>query len=95
VSRIVEERWMGVGFAAYTEHLPVVDPADGQVVRDSHGLPRTIEHLTLQFQHNNPVTGQPELIVRIPFAPEAKQELLRQITGGIVVPGNGGVPAAP
>ena len=81
---------MGVGFAAYTEHLPVVGP-DGQVIHDAHGVPKTIEHLTLQFQHVNPVTGQPELIVRIPFAPEAKQELLRQITGGIVVPAaNGG-----
>ena len=90
--RFTEERWVGVAFSARTEQLPLADPKDGQPLHNADGSPKTAEHTILTFTHLNPF-GQPELIVHVPFDQNAKQELLRQLTGGIVVPTNGS-PAA-
>lgn len=81
MARIIEERWVGVGFDVITEHLQVAK--DGQPLHDSNGLPKTMEHTTLVFVINLP-DGQ--RIVRIPFTPEGKQELVSKLTGGIVIP---------
>lgn len=91
--RSIEERWMNVGFSARTEHLPVADPRDGKPLHNADGTPKTSPHLILTFQHLNP-QGLPELTVHIPFDENAKQELLRQITG-VVVPQIVGVNGAP
>lgn len=86
--RIIEERWVGVGYQVITEHLAVTDP-NGNVVHDAAGLPKTQEHRTLVFILPMP-DGQ--RVVRVPFTLEAKDELVRQLTGGIVI-ANGHTPA--
>ena len=85
---------MQVGFSCHSEQLPLAGP-DGKPIHtlDGSGI-KTAEHTILTFTHYGP-TGLPELVVRIPFDQNAKQELLRQMTG-VVVPVaaevNGGVP---
>lgn len=84
--RIIEERWMGIGYDVIAEHLPVTDE-QGRVIHDAHGLPKTLEHTTLVLILNDPGAQR---VVRIPFQDEARQELIRKLTGGIIVPkGNG------
>lgn len=84
--RVIEERWIGVGYDIVTEHLQVAG-ADGQPLFDGKGLPKTMPHTTLVFIHNEPGV---QVVVRIPFTEEAKQELVKKLTGGILIPANGG-----
>ncbi len=86
--RIIEERWMGIGFDVVTENLQKTDPKDGQPLFDGHGLPQLEEFTTLVLILPSPDTQR---VIKIPFSPESKQELLRKLTGGIVVP-NGNHP---
>jgi hypothetical protein len=94
--RFVEERWVQVGFSCHSEQLPLAGP-DGLPLHtlDGSGV-KTAEHTILTFTHLDD-HGRPVLVVHIPFDQNAKQELLRQMTG-VVVPVaaevNGGVPAA-
>lgn len=88
MARHVQETWLGIGFDVVVERLPVADER-GNVVHDAHGLPKTQEHSTLVLILNEPGVQR---VVRVPFAGEAKAELIRKLTGGIVVAnGNGGV----
>lgn len=90
--RLIEERWVGIGFDVITEHLPQQDER-GNIIHDATGLPKTVEHTTLVLILNEP-GGQ--RVVRIPFQEESRQELIRKLTGGVIVPnGNGGVPHLP
>lgn len=86
--RAIEERWVGIGYDVVTEHLPIGDD-QGRLIHDEHGLPKTVEHTTLVIFLPLP-DGQ--RVIRIPFAPEARQELVRKLTGGIVI-ANGHPPA--
>jgi hypothetical protein len=85
VPRIIEERWMGIGYDVITEHLPQTDER-GRPMHDGKGLPITLEHTTLVLICPMP-DGQ--RIVRIPFREEARQQLIQKLTGGIVIPTNG------
>lgn len=89
--RLIEERWVGIGYNVETEHLPQTDE-HGNVLHDARGLPKTLEHTTLILILNEPA-GQ--RIVRIPFQEEARQDLIRKLTGGIIVPPNGNGPHLP
>lgn len=92
MARLIEERWHAVAFDVAFERLPAAGP-DGMPIHDAHGLPKTVDAATLVFQHPPGPDGT-VLIVRIPFVEEAKQELLRKLTGGVIVPAvNGGPPA--
>lgn len=82
MARVIEERWMGIGWDVITEHLPVADE-QGRPVHDAHGAPKTAEHVTLVFILAAP--GE-QRVVRIPFTLERKAELVGKLTGGIVVP---------
>ena len=86
--RHIQETWVGIGFDVVVEHLPVADER-GNVVHDAHGLPKTQEHTTLLLIVNE---AGVQRVVRVPFAGEAKAELIRKLTGGIIVAnGNGGL----
>ena len=87
--RLIEEKWVGIGFDITIEQTPKTHPANGQPLYDENGLPLTEEVTTLVLIVPLP-DGQ--RIIRIPFSPESKQELLRKLTGGIVVP-NGNISA--
>lgn len=86
MARLVEERWVGVGFDVVVEQLPVADER-GNVIHDALGVPKTEEHTTLVLILNDPGCQR---IVRVPFGADAKQTLLKKLTGGIIVAGNGG-----
>lgn len=79
--RVIEERWIGIGFDVITEHTPVADER-GNVIHDAHGLPKTQEMTTLVFVIPLP-DGQH--IVRVPFTADGKRQLLEKLTGGIVI----------
>lgn len=85
--RIIEERWMGIGFDIVTEQAQAVDPKDGQPLHDGKGNPKLEEVATLVLIVPLP-DGQ--RIIRIPFNADAKQKLLGKLTGGLVIP-NGAV----
>lgn len=85
--RIIEERWVGIGYDVITEHLPVADD-HGRPIHDANGLPRTEEHTTLVFILQEPGVQR---VVRIPFRQDAKTGLIQKLTGGIVIP-NGATP---
>lgn len=87
MARIVEERWMGIGWDVVTEQLPAADE-NGNPVFDGLGQPKLIEHTTLVFVHRLP-DGQ--RVVRIPFRADKKGELVAKLTGGIVVAPAGAV----
>jgi hypothetical protein len=90
MARMIEERWVGIGFDVVTEHLPVADD-QGRPVHDQFGLPKLTETPTLVLIVP---LADGQRVVRIPFAGDAKQELVRKLTGGIVVPAsNGGLPS--
>lgn len=90
MGRLVEERWLSVSYDVIVEQLPIGDE-QGRPLVDETGQPKTLEHTTLVFIHQLP-DGQ--RIVRVPFTPEAKTELVRKLTGGIVV-ANGRPPVPP
>lgn len=80
--RIIEERWIGIGFDVRTEQAPVVK--DGQPLHDAGtGLPKTQEVTVLTLVLPMP-DGQ--RVVHIPFEAAPKAELIQKLTGGIVVP---------
>ena len=74
----------GYAFNVVRGERPVVDPKDGQVVRDRDGQPRIEEATLIVF-----VDPQTAHTVIVPLSEVARLELIRQLTGGVVV-ANGG-----
>lgn len=91
MTRIVEERWLGVGWDVVHEQVHAAGQ-DGLPLVDEHGLPVTVPHTTLVFVLNEPPHAQ--RVVRVPFADEARRELVTKLTGGIVVVAANGSRAA-
>lgn len=89
MARVIEERWVGIGYDVVKEHLPVGDE-HGRPLHDALGLPRTVEHTTLVLFVNEPGVQR---VVRIPFTDDARKGLVSKLTGGIVVAANGDGPA--
>lgn len=90
---MIEERWTGIGYDVQTEHLPTINPETGQPTIGPDGQPETAQHTTLILIH---AAGTPDpRIIRIPFTEETRQELIRKLTGGIIIPGNGNTPHLP
>jgi len=87
MTRLVQETWVGVGFDVVSESVPVTDER-GNVVHDAHGLPKMQQQTTLVFVMPRP-DGQ--TVVRVPFNEDGRLELLRKLTGGIVVANGNGV----
>ena len=85
--RLIEERWVGIGFDVVVEQLPVADDR-GNVIHDALGVPKTQESSTLVLILQEPGVQR---VVRIPFMAESKAELLRKLTGGVIVPANGSI----
>jgi hypothetical protein len=67
-------------FGVGTHQVPDIDPVDGQVRHDSNGDVKTREETLLVF--TDPTTGHE---VHVPLGDDARRELARQLTGGIVV----------
>lgn len=86
MSRVIEERWLEIGFDVITENLPMANP-DGTPAADEHGHPKTEQFTTLVLIVNEPGVQR---IVRIPFQDNGRQLLLQKLTGGIVIPGTNG-----
>lgn len=78
--RLVEERWVGIGFDVVEEQGPVVE--NGQPMFDGLGQPKMQQLTTLVLVVALP-DGQ--RIVRIPFEQATKNELVRKLTCGIVI----------
>lgn len=92
MTRVIEERWLEIGFDVVTENLPIANP-DGTPAADEHGHPLTEQFTTLVLIVNDPGVQR---LIRIPFAENGRQLLLQKLTGGIVIPGsNGHLPFGP
>lgn len=89
MARMIEERWVGIGFDVVIEHLPVADEK-GRPVHDAFGIPKTEECATIVLIQALP-DGQ--RVVRVPFTGDAKASLIKKLTGGIVIAANGHAPA--
>lgn len=92
MTRVIEERWMEIGFDVITENLPMANP-DGTPAADEHGHPLTEQFTTLVLIVNEPGVQR---LIRIPFQENGRQLLLQKLTGGIIVPpSNGSAPHLP
>ena len=81
--RITQDTLLGYQFAIVEGTRVFTDDA-GNVVHDGHGAPRLVPEKALVF--TDPASGH---VVVCPLSDESRQELVRQLTGGIVV-ANGG-----
>lgn len=86
--RVVEETWVGVAFEVVQEQLPRGD-GNGGVQLDEQLQPVMQDMTTLVFSN---VTPDGRHTIKVPFDPNSKTELIRKLTGGIVVPTNGNHP---
>jgi len=78
---------MGIGFDVVVENLQLADDR-GRPRTDDRGLPLFQAHTTIVLIRNHP-DGQH--ILKIPLNDEAKKELIKKLTGGVIVPPNSSV----
>lgn len=87
MSRLIEERWLNAGFGVEEEQVAKATP-EGAPVMNGDGSP-LMEKLTVLVLVRNSPDGQH--VIRIPFDQGAKQKLVQQLSGGIIVPGISGI----
>lgn len=80
--RKVEERWAISKFNVITEELPLADNR-GRAVHDALGAPKMETYTSLVFVLNEPGCHR---TILIPLTDDGRKELVRMLTGGIVVP---------
>jgi hypothetical protein len=78
--RITRDVLANYQFGVGSQHVPDIDPADGQPRHDHDGQVKTREEALLAFV--DPTTGHE---VHVPLSDDARRELARQLTGGVVV----------
>lgn len=83
--RATVDTLLGYQFGVQRTHQPQLG-ADGLVIHDSKGDPKTVEITLLVLA--DPHTGHQ---VHVPLPDEARVELARQLTGGLILAGNGAV----
>lgn len=81
--RFTQDRLLGYQFQVVVEHVPKADER-GNVIHNGNGEPKTEEMRTLVLQ--DPATGHQ---VAVPLSLDARDELVRQLTGGLIVPTGG------
>lgn len=69
------------GFAVNDATLPVIDQNDGQPIRNGHGEPKTQPGKILTFV--DPRAGDQ---IRVAFSLDARDQLVQQLTGGVIMP---------
>jgi hypothetical protein len=79
--KLTTDRLVGYGVRFDEVQVPVVDPKDGELIRDARGEAKLEPMLRQTFQ--DPQTGH-TVVVEWPL--EVKQEIVRVLTGGIEVP---------
>lgn len=82
--RITEDRLEGYGFNVIRADEPYVDPETGEMAVNDRGEPLTHQVTRLVFIENLP-NGWPGArhVVVVPLVDEARQNLIRMLTGGI------------
>lgn len=82
MARRVVERWVGCAWAVRSEREQEAG-TDGQPLFDEHGLPKMVDLTTLVFVSNEPGA---QVIVEVPFTQDKRGDLVKALTGGIIVP---------
>lgn len=83
--RVTQERLLGYGFQVIKETVPQIDEGDGQIIHGANGQPKTTEETVIVFV--DPVSAHR---VDVPLSEEARGEMVKQLTGGIVLPSGAG-----
>jgi hypothetical protein len=90
MARKTEITLAGIGFAVRKEQQQQAGP-DGQPLFGQSGLPKMVDVWILDLiEQKSPSEVE---IIHVPFDADAKDRLVQQLTGGIVVAPANGVPA--
>lgn len=87
MARQTVDTLLSYAFATQRKHEPVRGE-DGLVVHDGSGEPKTQELTILVFF--DPQSGHQ---VHVPLTEEGRVNLARELTGGLILAANGGVPS--
>ena len=80
--RIVKETLDNYRVGVRKLDAPEIDPRDGQVLHDGHGLPKMRPITVLGF-----IALDGTHVVEVPLDEEGRQNVIEMLTGGITIPG--------
>ena len=89
MARKVEEELVGYGFAVKQVDIPVTDEQGNPIFNGGEGGPKMQPGCMIDLVCQTPFELH---IVHLSLTKQAKDELVRQLTGGVLVAGAGEIP---